>query len=301
MVWPRRRIVLLVWAVVTVPMLCDQTVAMDSEGSDTDLPPDEAALFESTDGVKKAVIVKGDMDTLQLGEPVDSEDKPTGAKAPGRGQTLIIVADPRDRTITRLTPHPFLPTGYFQFLQYIIGNGVHKPTAVDYDRTGDFIYWTSVNGADSVVARSPYATGPGWQLDGELASEPEGIAVDPISRNLYWTDAGTDSIIVSRLDGSFRKSLITQGLDEPRAIVVDPNSGWMYWTDWGSPPRIERARMDGTQRSVIVNVVQGQWPNGLALDAVGQCSFCNIVLADFGFVESTKRIKRTMQDKIDRP
>ncbi|XP_066275348.1 low-density lipoprotein receptor-related protein 8-like [Branchiostoma lanceolatum] len=97
--------------------------------------------------------------------------------------------------------------------------------------------------------------------------EPEGIAVDVISRNLYWTDAGTDRITVSRLDGSFRKSLITQGLDKPRAIVVDPNSGWMYWTDWGNPPKIERARMDGTQRSVIGNIGQGHWPNGLALDA----------------------------------
>ncbi|XP_035672641.1 fibropellin-1-like isoform X2 [Branchiostoma floridae] len=50
----------------------------------------------------------------------------------------------------------------------------------------------------------------------------------------------------------------------------------MYWTDWGNPSKIERAQMDGTQRSVIVNVVQGHWPNGLALDAAeNRLYWCN--------------------------
>lgn len=39
----------------------------------------------------------------------------------------------------------------------------------------------------------------------------------------------------------------------------------MYWTDWGLNPRIERAGMDASQRSVIIgrNLT---WPNGLAID-----------------------------------
>ena len=39
----------------------------------------------------------------------------------------------------------------------------------------------------------------------------------------------------------------------------------MYWTDWGNSPKIERASMDGSSRSVIVNTELG-WPNGLTLD-----------------------------------
>ena len=27
----------------------------------------------------------------------------------------------------------------------------------------------------------------------------------------------------------------------------------MYWTDWSQPPRMERARLDGTHRSVILD------------------------------------------------
>lgn len=39
----------------------------------------------------------------------------------------------------------------------------------------------------------------------------------------------------------------------------------MYWTDWGEVPKIERAGMDGSSRSVIINT-DIYWPNGLTLD-----------------------------------
>ena len=55
--------------------------------------------------------------------------------------------------------------------------------------------------------------------------EPNGIAIDWIAKNLYWTDTGTDRIEVSRLNGSSRKVLISDGLDEPRAICLDPEAG----------------------------------------------------------------------------
>ena len=47
---------------------------------------------------------------------------------------------------------------------------------------------------------------------------PDGLAVDIVGRNLYWTDTGTDKLEVSKLDGSYRKALITSGLDEPKWI-----------------------------------------------------------------------------------
>ena len=54
---------------------------------------------------------------------------------------------------------------------------------------------------------------------------PDGVAVDWVARNLYWTDTGTDRIEVSRLNGSSRKILISDHLDEPRAITLDPTHG----------------------------------------------------------------------------
>jgi len=52
-----------------------------------------------------------------------------------------------------------------------------------------------------------------------------GVAIDWVARNLYWTDTGTDTIEVSRLNGSSRKVLISENLDEPRAIALEPTRG----------------------------------------------------------------------------
>ena len=56
----------------------------------------------------------------------------------------------------------------------------------------------------------------------------DGLAVDWISRNLYWTDNkgyGMSEIAVSKLDGRFRRTLIRDGIGKPRAIAVHPTRG----------------------------------------------------------------------------
>ena len=40
---------------------------------------------------------------------------------------------------------------------------------------------------------------------------------------------------------------------------------WMYWTDWGTPAKIERASMDGNNRTVL-HSSNLWWPNALAID-----------------------------------
>ena len=54
---------------------------------------------------------------------------------------------------------------------------------------------------------------------------PDGIAVDSVGRNLYWTDRLGNRIEVSRLDGSFRKTLVYQNLNDPVDIVLDMKNG----------------------------------------------------------------------------
>lgn len=42
-------------------------------------------------------------------------------------------------------------------------------------------------------------------------------------------------------------------------------NSYIYWTDWGQTPKIERARLDGTERTAFVSSGV-QFPNGLAID-----------------------------------
>jgi len=51
------------------------------------------------------------------------------------------------------------------------------------------------------------------------------IAVDWIYDHLYWIDKDKGHIVVSELDGRFRKTLVNTDLGSGRAMVVDPNSG----------------------------------------------------------------------------
>lgn len=55
---------------------------------------------------------------------------------------------------------------------------------------------------------------------------PEGIAVDHLGRNIFWTDSQLDRIEVARLDGRQRRILFDTGLVNPRAIVLDPVRGY---------------------------------------------------------------------------
>ena len=54
---------------------------------------------------------------------------------------------------------------------------------------------------------------------------PDGLAVDWIAKNLYWTDSQLQRIEVARLDGQHRKRLIWKDLWEPRELTLDPVSG----------------------------------------------------------------------------
>ncbi len=138
--------------------------------------------------------------------------------------------------------------------------------AIDYDPVDRYVYWTD---QFSGIKRSLLNGTKYDAVISDVIDHPDGIAVDWVARNLFWTDTGNDRIEVSKLDGTMRHVLISHDLDEPRDIVLDPVNGVMYWTDWGEFPRIEKAWMDGSNREVVVSDNLG-WPNGLALDVEEQ-------------------------------
>lgn len=58
-------------------------------------------------------------------------------------------------------------------------------------------------------------------------------------------------------------------MTNPRGLVIDPRakSRYIFWSDWGKFPRIERANLDGRNRSAIITT-KIYWPNGLAIDLI---------------------------------
>ena len=98
-------------------------------------------------------------------------------------------------------------------------------------------------GASTVTVTANDASGASTKQDFLVkVTEP----VPESSGWMYWTDAGTDRIQRSNLDGSRIEDLVTTGLDDPVALALDVSGGKMYWTDRGTD-KIQRANLDGSQ------------------------------------------------------
>lgn len=140
---------------------------------------------------------------------------------------------------------------------------VQNSIAVDFHWEQKLIFYTDVNldviRCVNMLNMSDIKT----IVDGKLDT-PNGLGIDWIANNIYWTDNEHKVVEVARLDGSSRKVLIS-GLVEPRALALFPRKGYLYWTDWGESPNIERSLLDGSQRKIIVKQDLG-FPNGLTLD-----------------------------------
>ena len=108
--------------------------------------------------------------------------------------------------------------------------GIKNAFSVDYDIVEDYIYWSD-NDKKCIMRAHPNGTNIQMIADYDIQT-PDGIAFDWIARNIYWTDAGDQTLAsgrieVARANGTSRKILINTGLDEPRAIVVDPAEGYV--------------------------------------------------------------------------
>ena len=60
--------------------------------------------------------------------------------------------------------------------------------------------------------------------------------------------------------------VVAGDMDKPMAIAVDPVAGMLFWGDRGRMAKIESARLDGSQRRVLVSTSVISFISGLTLD-----------------------------------
>ena len=86
---------------------------------------------------------------------------------------------------------------------FSVARGLPHVIGVGYDTLEGRVYWTDLEDDSRQSIRSALLVPQGEDADERDVvttdvDHPDGVAVDWVGRNLYWTDSGTDRIEVSR-------------------------------------------------------------------------------------------------------
>ena len=149
----------------------------------------------------------------------------------------------------------------------VLVSSLQSPLALDYNYAEQKLYYSDNFLHKIFVANLDGSGTPTVLVEGDGMDSPDGLAYDWINRVLYWTDGHKETVEAYNFRTRQRWVLFNTSLDEPRAIIVDPldGVGYIYFTDWGSSAKIEKATVDGDDRTALVTETVG-WPNGLTLD-----------------------------------
>nr|XP_032807603.1 low-density lipoprotein receptor-related protein 2-like isoform X3 [Petromyzon marinus] len=182
-------------------------------------------------------------------------------------------------------------------------SGLHGALDVDFDEREGFLYWAENSGSIQRVRTD--GTERAEFAPAAALGVPAALALDRISRNLYFTNTQGLSIEVMRLDGAqrYRRTLITStgdaaGTGRPVGIAVDPARGMLYWsdqgTDSGAAPKIASAHMDGSHTRTLFSSELSRVEQ-LALDVGAQTLYWTVVgrgVIESGSVSGTGRVVR---------
>ena len=91
---------------------------------------------------------------------------------------------------------------------------------------------------------------------------PNGLALDQGTSRLYWIDARGDRLETSKLDGSDRRLVKTNGIKHPYSMDIFADT--LYWSDWTYHEIQSCNKFSGENHNVIYHNDKDQI-NGIAL------------------------------------
>ncbi|MET3521866.1 3-hydroxyacyl-CoA dehydrogenase [Mesorhizobium abyssinicae] len=187
----------------------------------------------------------------------------------------------------------------------IVPEGVtHTPKQLHLEKHSGKLYWSDREGMrvlranlDGTNVETLVQTGEGIDDSRDATRWCVGITVDPVRRQIYWTQKGPDNSGLGLIlragidvpegeDPANRTDIevLFDELPEPIDLELDVKSRVLYWTDRGNPPfgnTVNRAAIDspaskgGMPEIVLSDLMEGI---GIALDAPSDRMF----VTDFG-------------------
>jgi len=144
--------------------------------------------------------------------------------------------------------------------------GLQGAVNIDFDWTSQTVFFAEIADVNQIQSFNlkKKKKSPRVVIDARTG-RPSVLAIDWVTKKLYWTDDSRTRIELSNFDGTFRKLIIEKNLDQPRALALLPQLGYMFWSDWGGKPMIQRANMDGTDQKILIES-DIAWPNSLTMD-----------------------------------
>lgn len=107
---------------------------------------------------------------------------------------FILFADSDEKSTNIVS----LDVKYFVAQTLFNHHGNQRPAALDYDPVEDRVYWSDT-AQGLIISAFTNATSVKILFRCNILN-PEGLVIDHVARNIYWTDAGTNRIEVARLD-----------------------------------------------------------------------------------------------------
>lgn len=135
----------------------------------------------------------------------------------------------------------------------ISGAAIFAALAIPTSSAATSLFFTHNSTQQHRIAQLPTSGGSVASVY-DAQTGPFGLAVDVSTDQIYWTDAGTDSVHRAPLNGSGPiENLIADGLFDPHDIELDTAGGKLYFADRMNSV-IKRADLDGSDVEVLLNV-----------------------------------------------